>query len=129
MSRETHRIKNFSFLICTYAHLILMQLLKGFSSKCVWGKVTGKVSRMKKIYFVYYRWKFTSQQLRSFLQTTEAKQCPCGIIIKTIECTSSNQKHIKREMKQMETESVNFNLTLIFEGSDSGSHNSNVGFD
>ena len=29
----------------------------------------------------------------------------------------------------METESVNFNLTLIFEGSDSGSHNSNVGFD
>lgn len=35
----------------------------------------------------------------------------------------------KREMKQMETESVNFNLTLIFEGFDSGSHNSNVGFD
>ena len=29
----------------------------------------------------------------------------------------------------METESVNFNLTLMFEGSNSGSDNSNVGFD
>ena len=43
---------------------------------------------------------------------------------------SHNGKHIKRgEIKQTETESLNFNLTLIFEDSDSGSDNSNVDFE
>ena len=35
----------------------------------------------------------------------------------------------KREIKQAETESLNFNLTSIFEDSDSGSDNSDLDFD
>ena len=52
-------------------------------------------------------------------------------MIETVECTNHNGKHIKREreIKQTETESVNFNLTSVFEDSDLGSDNGNVDFD
>ena len=37
------------------------------------------------------------QQSMNFMQTTETKPCPFGIMIETVECTSRNEKHIKRE--------------------------------
>ena len=63
------------------------------------------------------------------MQTTEAEQYPYGIMIETVECISHNGKHRKRGIKQTETKSLNFNLILIFVGSDLGSDNSNLDFD
>ena len=66
---------------------------------------------------------------RSFIETTEALQCPYSIMIETVACTSHSKKDIKRERKKTESESLNFNLILIFEDSDLGGYNSKADFD
>ena len=37
------------------------------------------------------------QQSRSFMPTTEAKECPYDIKVKIVEYPSSKRKHIKRD--------------------------------
>ena len=71
----------------------------------------------------------TDQQLRSFMQTKEAMQCPYGVISKPQNAPAAAERTKKEREKQTETESLNVNLTSIFEDFDSGSNNNAVDFD
>ena len=62
--------------------------------------------------------------IEDFMQTPEAKLCPYGIMIKTIECTSHYGNHIQRDKTKKQNHKI-----LTWQVSDSSSDNNDVDFD